>query len=430
VDVKAARRLAAADQSRSRNEELTNRLVQQGKQIEQLKKVLEQRCGHDTTRPQEETIAELRAQLNLVRDGHMREHVCSQKKAEENRGKSPGTRQFVDHLFPGSKQVVESQNADDGQEPLARVKAVGTWPPELVTFVRPLWPGSPFRFACPKGTGPVSCAKFASAKGLPGCFEPEHQTQEVLNSFLLDCPGCLYVDIGCNTGYFAAHAAALGAIVECFEPTPNYCEAIVHTAELNSLSDRIFVHNVGISADEYRRDASFDSAYAPCGFSFWPSPGSQIIPWKVPLIPIREIVHGRNVTLLKIDIDSHEGAILHGVTDMIRRRETHVETILVEMGEGVASWHCGDDKVLGFSGECPDHLSTTHPRHGDIEDVHALQHNFGYDLYRVNIHVGREIFDWRGINLNEGMVPERKGVTSMFGVRSMRKLEKVVKSSS
>lgn len=61
--------------------------------------------------------------------------------------------------------------------------------------------------------------------------------------------------------------------------------------------------------------------------------------------------------------------------------------------------------------------------------MHQLQHKYGYDLYRVSIHVGREIFDWRGINVNKHMVPERRGLASMFGVRNMRKLEKVLPST-
>ena len=41
-----------------------------------------------------------------------------------------------------------------------------------------------------------------------GCTEPEVDTVEVLNSFLLGLTNALYVDIGCNIGYHAAHAAA------------------------------------------------------------------------------------------------------------------------------------------------------------------------------------------------------------------------------
>ena len=123
---------------------------------------------------------------------------------------------------------------------------------------------------------------------------------------------------------------------------------------------------------------------------------------------------------------AHEGAILSMVTRMIKKKQTSVETILIEMGEGVASWHCGDDNVHGSpKGACPHHSTTVKPRGGDIRDVHLLQHKFGYDLYRINIHVDREMYDWKGVNMNENMAPERSGVTSMFGVRNMRKLEKV-----
>jgi hypothetical protein len=82
----------------------------------------------------------------------------------------------------------------------------------LHTTITPKWPGKPYMLACPEGTTPEVCQLLGSRRHL--CFEPEEDTEEVLSSFLLDCPGCLYLDIGCNIGYFASQAAALGASVE------------------------------------------------------------------------------------------------------------------------------------------------------------------------------------------------------------------------
>ena len=64
-------------------------------------------------------------------------------------------------------------------------------------------------------------------------------------------------------------------------------------------------------------------------------------------------------------------------------------------------------------------------RGGSIHDVWKLQHELGYDVYRVNVHTGREIFDWRGHNVNHRMAAVPAGLESMFFVRNMRKLEKL-----
>merc|ERR1711971_1036479 len=138
----------------------------------------------------------------------------------------------------------------------------------------------------------------------------------------------------------------------------------------------------------------------------------------VPAISIRRILKHRHVTLLKIDIDSIEGVLLHAVVKMIRLNETQVETILVEMGDNGSpmAWDCRP--------ECAS--PSQNPRGGHIQDLWQLQHEHGYDLYRVNIITGREIFDWTGANVNVNMVPQMPGLLPMFSVRSMRKLEKII----
>ena len=61
-----------------------------------------------------------------------------------------------------------------------------------------------------------------------------------------------------------------------------------------------------------------------------------------------------------------------------------------------------------------------------MADLWKLQHSLKYDVYRLNIHTGREIFDWRGINRNTRIVQQHEGLQPMFGVRSMRKVEKLL----
>lgn len=293
------------------------------------------------------------------------------------------------------------------------------------TTIKPPWPGKSFQLACPPGTTDVACARLGSAQGLrEGCFEPERDTQEVLNSFLLNCPtDSLYIDVGCNIGYFAAHAAALGATVECYEPTPNYITAIKATAELNGLSENIKVHNAAIVADDatHGSELTFNSTYKPCGMAM-DDGSSETKEWRVPAISIRHVLSGRHVKLLKIDIDSNEGEIFHTVAGMVMRNEALVDTILVEVGDNGSpmEWHCGNTSCRSPS---------IHPRGGDVQDFFKLQHQYGYDVYRVNIHVGREIYDWTGSNVNEHMRPQRDGMMPMFSVRSMRKIEKVLPST-
>jgi len=257
------------------------------------------------------------------------------------------------------------------------------------------------------------------------CFEPESDTAEVLSSLLLHCHSqqpCSYVDVGCNFGYFAAHAAALGVrSVTCVEPTPIYTEAIERTRQLNGLSASEFVIQTAAvvssrNMNKGKLPMSEGNAYNPCKIARI----NKTAAWLSPVVDIRSLVlrAAQPVTLLKIDIDSFDGALLHEVVTMIAAEQVEVTSILVELGDrnSATAWERGRGDT---------HWTPT-PRHGDVNDLRRLQHQLGYDIYRINIHVGREIYDWQGHDVNQLKVPQSPGVAAMYGVRAMKKLERVL----
>ena len=71
-----------------------------------------------------------------------------------------------------------------------------------------------------------------------------------------------------------------------------------------------------------------------------------------------------------------------------------------------------------------------HPRHGDVADVHRLVHVLNYACYRINIHTNREIYDWRGENVNGRMSAQSSAFEPLHFVRSMRKLERLRRNVS
>ena len=155
-------------------------------------------------------------------------------------------------------------------------------PHSRVTTITPGWPGQPYWLACPPLTTQKECDVLGGgAAGFAAqCSEPEADTQEVLSSLLLGCASsnsCLYVDVGCNMGYFAAQAAALGAAVDCFEPTPFFVEAARATWTRNGFSRASNITRAAVVApsafQQARREAigsspqptiHLRSAYLPC----------------------------------------------------------------------------------------------------------------------------------------------------------------------
>ena len=56
--------------------------------------------------------------------------------------------------------------------------------------------------------------------------------------------------------------------------------------------------------------------------------------WRAPTLGLGRLLDGQHVTLLKIDIDSHDGALLAEALHMIRQSRVELDAIMVELGDG------------------------------------------------------------------------------------------------
>lgn len=304
--------------------------------------------------------------------------------------------------------------------------------------VQPPWPGVAYKLACPAGTSEDVCRSLGPSGILNGCFEPEVETAEVLNAFLLGCGSsgerCVYVDIGCNVGAFAGQAAALGATVDCVEPSPFFVSAIERSRSLNGFAERLRVRHAAVAAGDAETGVQhFRETYLPCGVGAHDMlKYRQRGGWTAQRLPIATLLRGRRTTLLKIDIDSIDGALLHRVVELLEQNATIVETILIELGSRNASiaWCAHPDnkphkRCRASLDARPPSDDTSNVEHsgGHLSDLWRLQ-ALGYHLFRVNIHTGGEILDWRGENVNtRRMVQPHSAYVPVFNLRGMRKLE-------
>ena len=340
-------------------------------------------------------------------------------------------------------------------------------PPRARATVRitPPWPALPYTLACTQESTKSDCDALGEASIASECAEPEQETAEVLASLLHGCDAkadhapegevavaspngnsgrtaaveqqqggrCVYVDIGCNLGYFAAQAAALGARVDCFEPSPVFVESIGATVRLNhGFERRLNVTHAAVAAITPKGPAphliSLRDMYKPCyiGKRDETKRGTAWI--QAPIIGLRSILQGRRISLLKIDIDSQDGALLHTLVQMLSERATSVRSVLVELGDGrLRDAACDVPDINAHHKRCrmrPNAFTKlARPRSGDVADLWELVHTHGYTIYRVNIHTNREIFDRSGENVNRRMSPQHSSFVPLHGVRAMRKLD-------
>jgi FkbM family methyltransferase len=287
----------------------------------------------------------------------------------------------------------------------------------------------------PYGQPPKSSAHHLPSIGQPSAQQPapgtrhqkpEIETAEVLNAFLLNCKNCRFVDIGCNMGLFALQAAALGANVQCYEPMPFYVEAIRLAAAHARLASgqRFDVHHRAVvpKPAPNRSFLSLTDTYRPCGVAVKDQRhmGRNL----VEAVAIGSIVDGRTIALLKVDIDSIEGALLHEVIELSAANRTDVQSILIEIGDNANTDYVGVAMAKAARGEQA-RTEAKSLRGGSVQDVWRLVHELGYDAYRVNIHTLREVFSWEGLNANTQMAPPPEGLRAQFGLRGMRKLERL-----
>lgn len=297
-------------------------------------------------------------------------------------------------------------------------------PPGGWLTISPPWPGQPYPVFCPDDE--KTCRRLTDIP-LVGqdidCFEPEQDTFEVLSSLLLHCDNCTYVDIGCNIGLFAAYAARLGASVKCFEPQAMWKHSLPRTASAYPRFEYEQAAIVpGSSSDIGTGLLTFQSSdgYRPCEIGVPAKSRNFTVPTK----SIDSILLGQRVSLLKIDIDSIDGALLHTATDMLGNGTTVIESILVELGcmrfRTMQDPHAPQG---GCSFAAKGRSFHQHrPRAGDIYDLWRLQ-TMGYQVYRIRVHTNQEIFDWRGADVNEHKSTPNENYVPLRHVRTMKKLE-------
>lgn len=326
------------------------------------------------------------------------------------------------------------------------------------TAIAPPWPAPSFRLACPQRTPAAVCARLGSGEEAlaTNCFEPEVETAEVLTSLLLDCgrgaaqlphTRCTYIDIGCNVGAFAAQAASLGASVQCVEPARFYVDSIRSTARLNpAFRDRLTAIHAAVVTNAQLAALSKDTppfrirdVYQPCDVGTLDlqharrhRDGEQRL-LDAPRLALRPLLLAaplRRVRLLKIDIDAADGALLHEVVEMLAAGEVSIDAMLVELGDERSAYAACSARRGGKCYRYQSNYSGTALRGGDTRDLWRLRHQLNYQIFRLNVHLAREIYSRGGANVNRRMAAQHPAWEPLFYVRGMRRLERLRANAS
>jgi FkbM family methyltransferase len=150
-----------------------------------------------------------------------------------------------------------------------------------------------------------------------GTWEP-FETELIRRFLLSECKGGerpLFIDCGANLGWYSVIAGALGAEVVAFEPMPANAALLRENVTRNRLGDRVEVHEVALGSGEgagvlrLSVDNQGDHRLIPCGVTVEVSRREEVT---VKVRALDDVVSGRLPTLIKLDTQGSEVAILRG----------------------------------------------------------------------------------------------------------------------
>ncbi len=125
----------------------------------------------------------------------------------------------------------------------------------------------------------------------------------------------LFVDCGANLGWYSIVAAALGASVVAFEPQPVNALLLRSNVDRNGLGALVEVHEMALGSEagsgvlRLSVDNQGDHRVVPDGVVVASSPRAEI---DVPIRRLDDVLNGRRPTVMKLDTQGSEVAILRG----------------------------------------------------------------------------------------------------------------------
>ncbi len=128
----------------------------------------------------------------------------------------------------------------------------------------------------------------------------------------------LALDVGANVGYFAGLLARRVSEVIAFEPNPQLYRFIAGNIERWDVADRVTLDTRAASDSDgtavLHLPADFESNYGIATLE----PGADTISHEVPTVRLDEVIAGRRVGILKLDVEGHELSVLQGAGGSLR----------------------------------------------------------------------------------------------------------------
>lgn len=155
-------------------------------------------------------------------------------------------------------------------------------------------------------------------------------------------PQDLFIDIGANVGSYTVLACGVrGARGYCFEPVPSTYGRLMDNIVINNLSSRVVALNIGLSDGE--GELVF-TANENCTNHVIADGEKRECTIKVPVRSLDSVLRDESPSLLKIDVEGFETAILDGARETLAKPSLH--SIIMELNGSGRRYGFDEDKIL------------------------------------------------------------------------------------
>ncbi len=143
--------------------------------------------------------------------------------------------------------------------------------------------------------------------------------------------GDLFVDVGANIGAYSILAASLqGTRCIAFEPSSDTFPLLVENVQLNDYSSRVVTQRVALGRE--RGEILLTSSLDTVNHVTSTEDGS-LSRESVPVVTLDAALEGEGATLIKIDVEGYETAVMEGATQTLRN-ERLLAVVLEMNGSG------------------------------------------------------------------------------------------------
>lgn len=159
----------------------------------------------------------------------------------------------------------------------------------------------------------VGAARLVLERGMSGAtgnwYCGLHEPEEMAFVLHLLRPADLFVDVGANIGSYSVLASAgVGARSLAIEPVPATFERLLRNVRINALGERVTCFQAGVSAAA--GTLAFTAGLDTVNHVLAEGEAGESV--QVEVLPLDSLPLARQATLIKIDVEGHEQAVLEG----------------------------------------------------------------------------------------------------------------------